>query len=289
MRPPSIRRTVRFLFLLVLFIFVVLNMHILVSFQPNTDGRSYVHPDHDGHMHKDHSHVQFRHAEKGMDNYSYDTQFIIPANFFNSSSEDKDRSTVDYQNLTQIKREILKINQEQRVHNLNKFGLRFTPDSVVIVIQIHDRWEYLKLLIESLQNVKNIEKSLLVFSHDVYSEDLNTLVQGIVFAPVLQIFFPHSLQLHPKSFPGEHPNDCPRNIKKEEAMQKKCNNAAYPDKYGHYREARYCQTKHHWFWKLHHVFDEVGVMKNYQGLVLLLEEDYYVTPDIVTFTDDEQP
>lgn len=285
MRPPSIRRTVRFLFLLVLFIFVVLNMHILVSFQPNTGVGSYAHPDLDGHMHKDHSHVQFGRSEKGVDNYSYDThdtQFIIPANFFNASSDDKDRPTVDYQNLTQIKRVILKINQEQHIYNLNRFGLRFTSESVVIVVQIHDRGEYLKLLIESLRNVKNIEKTLLVFSHDVYSHELNRLVQEINFAPVLQIFFPYSLQLHPHSFPGEHPNDCPRNIKKEEALLKKCNNAAYPDKYGHYREARYCQTKHHWFWKLHHVFDGVNVMKNYQGLVLLLEEDYYVTPDIVT-------
>lgn len=187
MRPPSIRRTVRFLFLLVLFIFVVLNMHILVSFQPNTGVGSYAHPDLDGHMHKDHSHVQFGRSEKGVDNYSYDThdtQFIIPANFFNASSDDKDRPTVDYQNLTQIKRVILKINQEQHIYNLNRFGLRFTSESVVIVVQIHDRGEYLRLLIESLRNVKNIEKTLLVFSHDVYSHELNRLVQEINFAPV---------------------------------------------------------------------------------------------------------
>ena len=186
MRPPSIRRTVRFLFLLVIFIFLVLNMHILVSFQPNSGRRSYVHPDLDGHMHKDHSHVQFGKAERRMDNYSYDSrsQFIIPDNFFNASSVDKDGPTVDYQNLTQIKREILKINQEQQIHNLNRFGLQFTPESVVIVTQIHDRREYLKLLIESLRKVKNIEKCLLVFSHDVYSKSLNSLVKEVDFAPV---------------------------------------------------------------------------------------------------------
>ena len=189
MRPPSIRRTVRFLFLLVLFVFIVLNMHILVSFQPNAGQRSYVHPELDRHMHKDHSHVQFGHAGKGLDNYSYDSQFIIPDNFFNASLIDKDEPTVDYQNLTQIKREILKINQQQHVYNLNKFGLRFTPESVVIVTQIHDRGEYLKLLIESLRIVKNIEKCLLVFSHDVYSESLNSLVKEVDFAPVSVSFF----------------------------------------------------------------------------------------------------
>ena len=184
MRPPSIRRTVRYLFLAVLFVFVMLNMHILVSFQPNSGGdRPYTHPDLDGHMHNDHSHVQFGHPDK-LANYSYDSQFIIPANFFNSSSRDKEHPTADYQNLTQIKNVILKINAEQHIYNLNRFGLRFTPESVVIVVQIHDRGEYLKLLIESLKKVKNIEKCLLVFSHDVYSQNLNSLVHQIDFAPV---------------------------------------------------------------------------------------------------------
>ena len=36
------------------------------------------------------------------------------------------------------------------------------------------------------------------------------------------------------------------------AAKVKCQNYAYPDKYGHYREAKYCQTKHHWFWKVSH-------------------------------------
>ena len=29
-----------------------------------------------------------------------------------------------------------------------------------------------------------------------------------------------------------------------------CINSQWPDKYGHYREAKYTQTKHHWFWKV---------------------------------------
>lgn len=33
--------------------------------------------------------------------------------------------------------------------------------------------------------------------------------------------------------------------------------------------------------QLHHVFDEITVMKHYEGLVLLLEEDYYVAPDTI--------
>jgi len=34
-------------------------------------------------------------------------------------------------------------------------------------------------------------------------------------------------------------------------MKVGCQNKDYPDKYGHYREAKYCQTKNHWFWKVH--------------------------------------
>ena len=31
-----------------------------------------------------------------------------------------------------------------------------------------------------------------------------------------------------------------------------CTNWEWPDKYGHYREAKYTQTKHHWFWKVNY-------------------------------------
>ena len=34
------------------------------------------------------------------------------------------------------------------------------------------------------------------------------------------------------------------------AIKLKCLNAETPDKYGHYREAKFSQIKHHWFWKV---------------------------------------
>ena len=34
------------------------------------------------------------------------------------------------------------------------------------------------------------------------------------------------------------------------AIKKKCNNAEHPDQYGHYREAKFTMTKHHWWWKV---------------------------------------
>ena len=35
---------------------------------------------------------------------------------------------------------------------------------------------------------------------------------------VMQIFFPYSIQQHPREFPGEDPRDCPRNVNKEESV-----------------------------------------------------------------------
>ncbi|KAH9520372.1 Alpha-1,6-mannosyl-glycoprotein 2-beta-N-acetylglucosaminyltransferase, partial [Bulinus truncatus] len=149
-----------------------------------------------------------------------------------------------------LKQEIARINTEQYVHNLDKFGLSLGSQSLVIVIQTHDRPEYLKILLDSLRKVKDVEKSLLIVSHDVYSSQLNELIEAIDYCPVMQIFFPYSQQIYSKEFPGQHPNDCPRNAKKDEAIASKCNNAEHPDKYGHYREAKYCQAKHHWIWKV---------------------------------------
>jgi alpha-1,6-mannosyl-glycoprotein beta-1,2-N-acetylglucosaminyltransferase len=57
------------------------------------------------------------------------------------------------------------------VHNLQEFGLSLGPESVVIVVQVHDRANYLKILLDSLRKVKGIEKTLLIISHDVFSQE----------------------------------------------------------------------------------------------------------------------
>ena len=44
-----------------------------------------------------------------------------------------------------------------------------------------------------------------------------------------------------------------------------CTNAKWPDLYGHYREAKFTQTKHHWWWKSNRIFNELRVTKNYNG------------------------
>lgn len=207
--------------------------------------------------------------------------------------------------ISDLRRNMEKVNLEQRVYNEEAFG-PLSADAPVIVVQVHARLTYLRHLIVSLAQAKGIEQTLLVFSHDVWDPDINYLVQSVDFCRVMQIFYPYSIQTHPHTFPGEDPNDCPRNIKKERfvqlargynydvivmtfyrysssysAMVKNCINAEHPDLYGHYREAKFTQTKHHWWWKANRVFDQLSVTKNHIGMVLFLEEDHYVAEDFL--------
>ncbi|XP_053946898.1 alpha-1,6-mannosyl-glycoprotein 2-beta-N-acetylglucosaminyltransferase isoform X2 [Anastrepha obliqua] len=187
-------------------------------------------------------------------------------------------------NISEIKQQIAKYNELQIVLNEDTYG-PLQNDSVIIVIQVHTRITYLRHLIVSLAQARDISKTLLIFSHDYYDDDINDLVQTIDFCKVIQIFYPYSIQTHPNEFPGVDPNDCPRDMKKDQAITRKCNNALYPDLYGHYREAKFTQTKHHWWWKANRVFDQLDVTRYHTGLVLFLEEDHYVAEDFLYLLD----
>lgn len=180
------RKFIRWLFMLVLFMFVILNLHILVNFQPDVAEEGYRKLS--VHSVNDNPHVQMGDAAKRslMETEGNNkSQFIIPPNFFKNSSEEVLQTDINLENLTEIKQQILRINSEQKIFNLYRFGLKLNQDSVVIVVQVHDRLEYLRILLESLREVKQIENSLLIISHDVYSEAMNKLVKEVVtFCPV---------------------------------------------------------------------------------------------------------
>ncbi|KAJ8926888.1 hypothetical protein NQ314_020739 [Rhamnusium bicolor] len=210
-------------------------------------------------------------------------KFLSPRNLTNLLGLNGTYNNLIYKytpNISDIKRSIAQYDLQQVVYNENIFG-PLQSDSVVIVIQIHDRITYLRHLIVSLAQARGISQALLVFSHDYYDEEMNSLVQSVDFCKVVQIFYPYSIQTHPNEFPGEDPGDCPRDMKREQAMLTKCNNALYPDLYGHYREAKFTQTKHHWWWKANRVFHQLEVTRNHSGLVVFLEEDHYVAEDFI--------
>ncbi|XP_078039755.1 alpha-1,6-mannosyl-glycoprotein 2-beta-N-acetylglucosaminyltransferase isoform X1 [Augochlora pura] len=197
-----------------------------------------------------------------------------------SSAPNGSSETLTEFEIAEIRRNIEKANAEQKVYNEEAFGPLAT-DAPVIVVQVHTRLTYLRHLIVSLAQARGIEQTLLVFSHDVWHPDINYLVQSVDFCRVMQIFYPHSIQTHPHTFPGEDPSDCPRNIRKEQALELGCINAKHPDLYGHYRESKFTQTKHHWWWKANRVFDQLSITRNHTGMVLFLEEDHYVAEDFL--------
>jgi len=146
---------------------------------------------------------------------------------------------------------------------------------------VHTRLDYLRQLILSLRAARDIEHALIVFSHDVYDQEINRAVEEVDFCRVMQIFYPFSLQLHQTTFPGQDPADCQRDMARPRAEKAGCANAQHPDRYGHYREARFTQTKHHWWWKANRVFDQLTFTRNHSGLFVFLEEDHYVAPDFL--------
>ena len=211
-------------------------------------------------------------------------------------------------------------NQEQTMLNKHLFSLSNTQH--ILLVQVHKRVVYLRKFIEMLHQLETIEKTLVIFSHDFIDSDINQLILNITFVPVIQIFYPFSQQLYPNEFPGLDPNDCPRDLPKYQyeiflltkiiilesdfdrrALDKRCNNAAHPDRYGHYREVSIVQIKHHWWWKvnaylnkneivlflffslkLNFVFNSIEILRNRtDGLLLLLEEDFYLSPDALVF------
>ncbi|XP_042875548.1 alpha-1,6-mannosyl-glycoprotein 2-beta-N-acetylglucosaminyltransferase-like isoform X3 [Penaeus japonicus] len=160
------------------------------------------------------------------------------------SSSSSEGSKLTAEQIQEIREQIQLRSGNETVLNEELFG-PVHPDTIVIAVQVHNRLEYLRHLIVSLAQARDIDTVLLIFSHDNFDEDINQLVTTIDFCKVMQIFYPHSLQTHPDSFPGESPGDCPRNTKPEE------------------------------------IFDDVWILRNHTGLVLFLEEDHYVAEDFL--------
>ena len=91
---------------------------------------------------------------------------------------------------------------------------------------------------------------MLVVSLDYLSAAMDKVTRSIDFMPVVQIVCPASAQFFPDSFPGTDPKDCAGgwdSLTKEKAKASGCINWATPDKYGHYREAKFTAVKHHWY------------------------------------------
>lgn len=108
------------------------------------------------------------------------------------------------EDILELRKTISKINGDALVFNEDLFGgSAISPETVLFVIQVHNRGTYLRALIESLKEVRGITDALLVFSHDRYSDEINQIVRNVSFTRYMQIFYPYSVQLYPKAFAGK--------------------------------------------------------------------------------------
>ncbi|XP_071723961.1 alpha-1,6-mannosyl-glycoprotein 2-beta-N-acetylglucosaminyltransferase-like [Rutidosis leptorrhynchoides] len=147
-------------------------------------------------------------------------------------------------------------------------------DHIVIVLYVHNRPQYLQVVVQSLSKVVGISETLLIVSHDGHFREMNKIVEGIKFCQVKQIFAPFSPHLFPDSFPGVSPHDCKD---KDDASKKHCE--GNPDQYGNHRSPKIVSLKHHWWWMMNTVWDGLYETRRHSGDILFIEEDHFIFPN----------
>ena len=84
-----------------------------------------------------------------------------------------------------LRHSLLQRNTEQRVLNADKFPAAANlSGGLVLVVQVHRREAYLRQLLSSLRQAREIESVLLVISHDYYYDEIDRIVQEIDFCRV---------------------------------------------------------------------------------------------------------
>ena len=114
------------------------------------------------------------------------TNFVLHLNLHQQQSEKKENSIaiIDHTLIQFIKYR----NNEQQI--TNKYLIddlvvaEKSEDFLVILVQVNRRVVYLKELIKSLRETRHIEKSLVIFSHDFVSKEINDLIRSIEFCAV---------------------------------------------------------------------------------------------------------
>ena len=86
--------------------------------------------------------------------------------------------------IIRMREQVNEINEKEVIINDEKFP----AFNLVMIIQVHRRTEYLKMLLESLRNAGDISKVLLVVSFDYYDEQLFSIVEKVDFCKVMTSF-----------------------------------------------------------------------------------------------------
>ncbi|CAK9290211.1 unnamed protein product [Gordionus sp. m RMFG-2023] len=81
----------------------------------------------------------------------------------------------------------------------NQHYLMNATFSAIVLVQIHDRWESLKHLVDSLSSAWQIESTLIIFSGDCFSTLIDKIIEAVDFAPYIKMYYP----LTPEVFTSE--------------------------------------------------------------------------------------
>ena len=163
--------------------------------------------------------------------------------------------------------------------------------------KVHNRKDFLRILLESIRSVKHINTALVVISIDIYDEKMNELIREIFEIEQIVcftiIYHPYSMAFYHDQYPAEDPRDCSRGrsldqgerlhrcklISDQKRNLDECNSKAKPDSYGHYREVQFSQIKLHWAWKLNFIRQKLAKNELSFKYIVLLEEDHFLLPD----------
>ncbi|KAG7310238.1 hypothetical protein JYU34_004796 [Plutella xylostella] len=159
----------------------------------------------------------------------------------------------------------IKNNANNEIRNVVKLG-PLQPRDNVVVVQVHgtDPLVFFNFT-ENLRNVDGIEKTLLIFSHLYYNEPINSVIEEIRFAKVLQIFFPFNIQTCEDFFPGHSEYFC--------TLEPQCRSR------GSGRDAYLAQKKHFWWWTINKVFNLPDI--HLRNTVLFIEDTDVFTQDLI--------
>ncbi|CAM8988976.1 unnamed protein product [Rhodiola kirilowii] len=212
------------------------------------------------------------------------TVFLIRGSLVTHFVVNDDESTGDDQgsyNCSDVSIELQRSDLSLKLEKQNKMPPRnielypkLAMDHISIVLYVHNRPQYLKIVVQSLSQVEGINETLLVVSHDGYFEEMNKIVEGIKFCQVKQIFAPYSPHIFPNSFPGMSPSDC---REKDNATERHC--TGNPDQYGNHRSPKIVSLKHHWWWMMNTVWDGLKETRHQSGHILFIEEDHFIFPN----------
>ncbi|CAM8995672.1 unnamed protein product [Rhodiola kirilowii] len=212
------------------------------------------------------------------------TVFLIRGSLVTHFVVNDDESTRDDQgsyNCSDVSIELQRSDLSLKLEKQNKMPPRnielypkLAMDHIPIVLYVHNRPQYLKIVVQSLSQVEGINETLLVVSHDGYFEEMNKIVEGIKFCQVKQIFAPYSPHIFPNSFPGMSPSDC---REKDNATERHC--TGNPDQYGNHRSPKIVSLKHHWWWMMNTVWDGLKETRYQSGHILFIEEDHFIFPN----------